>query len=164
MSRRKNKRASDLVSRYPPSEPCACETCRQYCVRPGWWTVEEAASALDAGYGSRMMLEISPERTFGVLSPAFRGCERSFAFDRFADRGCNFLLDGRCELHGTRFQPLECRFCHHDRRGLGPRCHAELESAWHSPAGRGLVRKWSRLFGLSDELKRYGLSRIVAGL
>ena len=46
-----------------------CEVCLTYCARPGWWTVEEAARAMDAGYSDRMMLEISPELTFGVLSP-----------------------------------------------------------------------------------------------
>jgi len=33
-----------------------------------WWTVEEAARAITAGYGGRMMLEMSPQRSFGVLS------------------------------------------------------------------------------------------------
>jgi hypothetical protein len=107
------------------------------------------------------MLEIAPERTFGVLSPAFPGCERSFALDRFADRGCNFLQDGACELHGSGFQPLECRFCHHDRPGLGPQCHAALEDDWYSPAGRALVTRWTRMFGLWAELKFFGLSRIA---
>jgi hypothetical protein len=27
---------------------------------PGWWTVEEAGFAIQAGYASRMMLEILP--------------------------------------------------------------------------------------------------------
>jgi hypothetical protein len=30
----------------------------------------EAARALEAGHAVRMMLELSPERRFGVLSPA----------------------------------------------------------------------------------------------
>ena len=161
MSRPAAKRERALALKYPPSEPCACETCRRYCLRPGWWTVEEAATAIRAGYGSRMMLEVAPERSFGVLSPAFRGCERSFALNRFADRGCNFLRGDLCELHGTGIQPLECRFCHHDRPGMGPQCHADLENDWHSPSGRALVARWAKLFGLRADLKVYGLSRIV---
>jgi len=161
MSRAKAKHDRALALKYPPSEPCSCEICLRYCVRPGWWTVQEAEAAMRAGYGSRMMLEVSPERSFGVLSPAFQGCERSFALQHFADRGCNFLRDNRCELHGTGFQPLECRFCHHDRTGLGPQCHAELENDWHIPAGRALVVRWTTLFGLWADLKRYGLSRIA---
>ena len=82
----KKKRAKQktLPEKYPPSEPCACEICLCYCIRPGWWTVEEATLALEAGYGNRMMLEIAPELTFGVLSPAFKGCEKSFATHQFA--------------------------------------------------------------------------------
>ena len=138
-----------LAEQYPPSEPCACDVCSAYCRRPGWWTVKEAAAAIEAGYAARMMLEISPDRRFGVLSPAFRGNERYFALNDFSERGCNFLLpDGRCELHGTGHQPLECRFCHHDRRGLGPRCHRDLEKDWDSPAGRALVTRWAQMMGL----------------
>ncbi|HXK06157.1 MAG TPA: hypothetical protein VMS37_27415 [Verrucomicrobiae bacterium] len=160
MSRSAAKRRA-LALEYPPSEPCSCETCRLYCLRPGWWTVQQAKEAMRAGYGCRMMLEIAPERTFGVLSPAFRGCERNFALNDFADRGCTFLHGDRCELHGTGFQPLECRFCHHGRRGLGPRCHAALEDEWHSPAGRALVTRWTDIFGLRGDLKVRGLGKIV---
>lgn len=65
------------------------------------------------------MLEIAPELTFGVLSPAFRGCEGGIALQQYAQNGCCFLSDSLCELHGTGFMPLECRFCHHLRAGLG---------------------------------------------
>jgi len=136
------KRRRTLAEKYPPSEPCACDVCLAYCRRPGWWTVKEAARAIETGHGPRMMLELSPDRSFGVLSPAFRGNEATFALNLFADRGCTFFVDSRCELHGTGVQPLECRFCHHDRRGLGPRCHADLEKDWNTPAGQALVRRW----------------------
>lgn len=152
------KRRRTLAERYPPSAPCDCDTCVAYCVRPGWWTVEEAARAIDAGYGRRMMLEMAPELTFGVLSPAFKGCEVDFATNLHAERGCTFLADGRCELHGTGFQPLECRFCHHDRCGLGPQCHADLEKDWNTPAGRALIARWGRLTGFLNRLKTtYGI-------
>jgi hypothetical protein len=59
-----------LQDQFPSSEACNCTICRSYCLRPGWWSVEQAARAIQAGYAVRMMLEISPERTFGVLSPA----------------------------------------------------------------------------------------------
>lgn len=55
----KKTRYSFPKEKYPPSEPCCCKICRSYCIRPGWWTVEEAERALNAGYGARMMLEIS---------------------------------------------------------------------------------------------------------
>jgi len=148
MARRNAQNKKSLPEKYPPSEPCTCEICLSYCARPGWWTVEEATRALKAGYGNRMMLEIAPELTFGVLSPAFKGSEKSFAANQFAKNGCNFLKDDRCELFGTGHQPLECRFCHHDRRGLGPKCHATLEKDWKTPAGQALVEKWIKQVGL----------------
>jgi hypothetical protein len=153
-------RKIDFASLYPPSEPCSCEICLRYCLRPGWWTVKEAAAALNAGYGSRMMLELSPDRSFGVISPAFKGCEGTFALQIYAALGCNFLKDKRCELHGTGYQPLECRFCHHDRLGQGPQCHADLERDWNTPAGRALVARWCRLTRLWGRLEAYGLGRL----
>ena len=114
-----------------------------YCRRPGWWTVEEARAALEAGYGNRMMLEMAPGNAFGVLSPAFRGAEQRFATDEFSRNGCTFLADGLCQLHGTGLQPLECRFCHHDRADEGRRCHKDIERQWNTAAGRALVVRWS---------------------
>jgi hypothetical protein len=136
---------SSLEKRFPPSQPCSCRICLSYCQRPGWWTVEQAGRALKAGYADRMMLEISPERTFGVLSPAFKGNEGNLAMQFFADQGCTFLQDNLCELFGTGLQPLECRFCHHSRVGLGPKCHAALEKHWHSPDGQKLVLRWNEI-------------------
>ena len=139
--KRKNKH-NTLKERYPPSAPCSCEICRSYCIRPGWWTVEEAARAIRAGYGKRMMLEIAPEMTFGVLSPALKGCEGNYALQECAGNGCNFLAGGLCELHGTGCEPLECLYCHHLRKGLGRKCHADIEKDWQTPAGHSLVQSW----------------------
>jgi hypothetical protein len=147
MTKRKAKNKRMLIEKYPPSEPCACEVCLGYCARPGWWTVEEAARAIDAGYANRRMLELAPELTFGVLSPAFKGCERSFATNEFAKNRCTFLKTNLCELFGTGHQPLECRFCHHERGGLARKCHADLEKDWRTPAGQSLVKKWIRQVG-----------------
>jgi hypothetical protein len=141
---------NSLPERYPPSPPCACEVCQGYCIRPGWWTVKEAARAVEAGYSPRMMLEMSPDRTFGVVAPAFPGCEMAFA--DYCQSGCTFLVDGRCELHGTGFQPLECRYCHHTRPGKGPGCHAAIGEDWNSIAGRALVVRWAKLTGFWERL------------
>lgn len=148
MAKRKVKHRKTLTEKYPPSEPCTCAICLGYCSRPGWWTVEQAARAIEAGYGDRMMLEVAPELTFGVLSPAFRGCERSVATNLFAKNNCNFLRNDLCELYGTGHQPLECRFCHHDRQGSGPRCHTDLEKDWKTPAGQVLVQTWMKRVAL----------------
>lgn len=147
--RHKRKNSNYIIplnKKYPPSEPCDCEICKSFCKRPGWWTVEEAEAALEAGFGGRMMLEVSPERSFGVLSPAFKGCEGYFAVKEYSENGCNFLSSGLCELFGTGFEPLECRCCRHDRLGLGQRCHLDLELEWKKPRGQALVQKWSEKY------------------
>jgi hypothetical protein len=149
-----HKARFSLKQKYPPSEPCGCAICLAFCQRPGWWTVEEAAKALRAGYTSRMMLEVAPDYSFGVLSPAFKGCEQGFAFQEFSIFGCNFLKNNLCELHDTGFQPLECRFCHHERTGLGQKCHMDLETDWKTNAGQLLVIQWGELCGLWD---KYGV-------
>lgn len=133
-----------LADKYPPSEPCSCNICVNYCKRPGWWTVEEARQALHAGLANRMMLEISPERDFGVLSPAFKGNECNYALQLFSENGCTFLKNNLCELYGSGFQPLECRFCHHERKGEGIECHLDLEKDWHTKEGQELVTLWIR--------------------
>ena len=148
------KRRKRLAEKYPPSEPCSCPVCVSYCRRPGWWTVAEAASAIEAGYAGRMMLEISPDRSHGVLSPAFKGCELQFASEGFAAQGCTFLKDGLCELHGSGLMPLECHFCHHDRPGQGPRCHADIGKDWNTAAGRALVVHWSDLTDFWSRMRK----------
>ena len=148
MTRTKPRKSRALAKKYPPSDPCSCEICVGYCQRPGWWTVDQAAQAIEAGYAHRMMLELAPELTFAVLSPAFRGCEGAIATNEFAENGCNFLKADRCELYGTGHQPLECRFCHHERRGQGPKCHTDLENDWKSSAGQALIQLWIREISL----------------
>ncbi len=137
----------DLEEKYPPSEPCTCAVCIDFCKRPGWWTLGEAEKALDAGLAGRMMLEMAPELTFGVLSPAFRGSEVAFATHLHAPNGCGFLVNDRCELYGTGHQPLECRVCHHDRPGVGRQCHDDIEREWNTPEGRKVVGRWGTMTG-----------------
>lgn len=143
--RKKKKHTSRLSEVFSASPLCTCPICVSFCKRPGWWTVTEAARAVEAGYAGRMMLEMAPDCTFGVLAPAFKGCEVSFALEKFASCGCTFLINDLCELHGTGVQPLECRCCHHARPGVGQKCHAALGKDWNSPAGRALVVRWTRL-------------------
>jgi hypothetical protein len=145
----------NLEKKFPPSHPCSCRVCLNYCQRPGWWSVEQATRAIDAGLANSMMLEVSPELTFGVLSPAFKGNEANVALQTFAQQGCTFLNDNLCTLFGTGLQPLECRFCHHSRHGLGPKCHAALEKNWNSRQGQKLVIKWSQM---TKVFERYGLA------
>jgi hypothetical protein len=149
-------RRNDLVKKYPPSPPCSCEICVSYCKRPGWWTLKEAERAVDAGLASRMMLEMAPDRSFGVLAPAFKGCEGFFALQEESVHGCNFLKNNLCELHGSGLQPLECRVCHHASPGLGPRCHADIEKEWNSPAGKALVERWGKITRIQERMNKMG--------
>lgn len=142
-----HQRRMNLKQKYPPSEPCSCAVCRSYCSRPGWWTVNEASRAMDAGLAGRMMLEISPESDFGVLSPAFRGNESNYALQLFSGNGCTFFKNGLCELFGTGLQPLECLFCHHNRKGLGIKCHLAIEKDWKTTAGKKLIVRWGNMTG-----------------
>lgn len=139
---KRNKPTLPLAERFPPSEACSCVVCRGYCARPGWWSVDQAQKALLAGYGVQMMLELSPDRKYGVLSPAFRGYEGMVSLQEYAQNGCTFFRHGLCALYQTGFEPLECRFCHHDRAGQGRICHDALMQDWLTPAGQALVRSW----------------------
>lgn len=147
MNKTNNKLKLPLSEKYPPSLPCSCEVCVNYCKRPGWWTVDEAAKAIESGFAGRMMLEISPEFNFGVLSPAFKGNEGAYSLQIFANQGCTFLQNGLCELFGTGFQPLECRFCHHDRKGSGEKCHNDIGEDWNTEKGKRLIVRWGNSTG-----------------
>jgi hypothetical protein len=147
MNQKRNEDKLTLYEKYPPSESCSCDTCLSFCKRPGWWTIEEAMKAIDSGFSNRMMLEISPEQDFAVLSPAFKGNECEYALQIFSKQGCTFLKDGLCELYKTGLIPLECRFCHHDRIGLGLKCHLDIEKEWKSNKGKRLIVKWGNITG-----------------
>jgi hypothetical protein len=101
-----------------------------------------------------MMLELAPDRSFGVLSPAFKGNEGLFALDIFSDRGCTFYANERCELFNSGVQPLECRFCHHSRKGRGLKCHLDIESQWRSREGQAVVERWTKLTKLFERINR----------
>ena len=137
----------NLKEKYQASEPCSCDICKNFCLRPGWWTVNEAEKAIESGLGNRMMLEISPERDFGVLSPAFKGNESNYALHIFSKKGCTFYSKGLCELFNSGLQPLECRFCHHNRQGQGLRCHLDIERNWKTKQGKKLIVRWGNRIG-----------------
>lgn len=147
MSETSNSNKQSIKEQFLPSEPCACKICLSYCERPGWWTVEEAAKAIEEGLSTRMMLEISPEQNFGVLSPAFKGAESNYALEIFSTNKCTFLKDDLCELFDTGMQPLECRYCHHFRKGSGIKCHEAIENDWNTEAGKRLIVRWGNILG-----------------
>lgn len=101
-----------------------------------------------------MMLEISPDFKFAVLSPAFYGCEGFIATNDGAKNGCNLLKEGMCELHDTDFLPLECAFCHHERVGKGIVCHNEISDQWHTLEAQKLVARWQKIVNLEEKLEK----------
>lgn len=141
-----------FYQRYPPSTACSCGTCLSFCQRPGWWLVSEAREAIKNGYANRMMLEISFPDSLAILAPAFKGNEGFYATQEFSTRGCTFLEDGRCQLFQKSFRPIECRYCHHDRKGLGTKCHNEIANDWDSNKGRRLIRQWINIVNLTPDL------------
>ncbi len=134
-----------LYHRFPPSEGCACPTCISFCRRPGWPLVEEAHLAIDAGLAPRLMLEFSPDLSFGILAPAFSQNEGMFALSCFSNNFCTFFDKGSCALFGLVYRPLECRFCHHERIGQGNACHLALAHEWNTSKGKRLVQRWLRI-------------------
>lgn len=143
---------------FPPSKPCSCDICLAYCRRSGWWSVHEAKQAIEDGMANRMMLEAVPDFSFFVLSPAFKGNEGYFALDVYSHNWCTFFVCGRCELFGTSYQPAECRFCHHERKGLGEVCHRALMRDWKTNGAKRIVTYWFRLMSLGG-LERAGTQK-----
>jgi hypothetical protein len=62
-----------------------------------------------------------------------------------------------CELFATVLQPLECRYCHRERPGLGLKCHSVLEKDWRTPVGQALVARWSQFEKMEAYLITGGL-------
>ncbi len=103
-----------------------------------------------------MMMEISPDFKFAVLSPAFYGCEGFIATAEGSENGCNFLKKGLCELHDTDILPLECSFCHHERAGEGILCHNEISKQWHTLEAQKLVARWQKIVNFEEKLENFG--------
>ncbi len=49
--------------------------------------------------------------------------------------------------------PLECRFCYHERAGLGQKCHLDIEKEWNTAMGQAQVTKRAKQFGLWAKFK-----------
>jgi len=143
----------ELIKRYPASTNCTCNMCKSFCIRSGWWSVQQARIAIRNGYAHRMMMEISPEFTFAVLSPAFLCNENMIALQKYSGNGCCFLHNGLCELHDIESLPLECAFCNHDRIEEGQQCHGDLEKDWNTSRGQALTMRWCDKLNYSYGLK-----------
>lgn len=142
---------------------CTCAACIQACVEmPGWMTPEEAECAIQAGYGSALMLDwLEPCDEIGnvdeilVLCPACAQCDGRrapvmppFPLNLSWVKGRCVLLtrDGRCEIHNSGFKPAQCR--------LSRRCHPSAKCTsnytiarlWDTEDGRRIVAGWRERF------------------
>ncbi len=136
-----------MLQLLPPSAAC-CYEVHKNAHRTGWWAVEEAKKAIEAGLSPRMMLEVSPDLSYGVLSPAYRSCEGNVSLSSCRKNGCTFCADGLCRLYNTGLQPLECRFGHHPSADIASNCHQTIERDWRTSKGQALVQAWTNEVGL----------------
>jgi len=141
--------------RFPPSPACSCHQCRAFCSRPCWPLIEEASEAIVAGLASCLMVAFSPDLSYGILSPAFRGNESHHALQVFASAGCTFLNQSGCKIFDTHYRPLECRYCHHDRMGLGLSCHLSIAKNWNISKGKRTVHHWLEMVELPYPKQRF---------
>lgn len=118
---------------------CSCKTCVKMCEhRPCWGTPEEIKKIIDAGYGSRLMMDywvgVGEEDT-DVPSPAIVGYEGRRA--PFIPQGrCTFLnAENLCELHDKGLKPLEGRVAD-CKSGSSNSVHRFCAASFDSDEGR----------------------------
>lgn len=123
-------------------------------------TPEEAAAAIAAGLGPRLMAdwlepcgELGNDERVYLLCPASIGREGGDApefslYDMLTMVGsgglkkgrCNFLRDQRCELHETPHKPKQCRECF-GCQSVGPDNY-DMGRLWNNDEAQALVRRW----------------------
>jgi len=122
------------------SEECDCDKCRQMCTRPCWPLPEEIEAIINAGFGSRLMLDYwvgGINGDIGIVSPAITGSEGQRA-PYWPVGNCTFSKNGLCELHGV-CKPYEGRIAHHSG---SPDHHENVAMAWDTELGNSVVNKW----------------------
>ncbi len=137
---------------------CTCSACVEACKRfPGWFGLDDAEAALDAGLAKRLMLDFWEEfpENISILSPASEGCEGddapdmpAFAFGWTKGR-CVFLSpEGLCLLHDTPYKPLQCRTMISREQPPGEWIdNRAVRDLWDSDRGRALVARWEKEVG-----------------
>ncbi len=131
---------------------CSCKECQEMCeVYSCLPSPEEAKTLIQAGHGSRLMLDtrydpvlLSGSRTF-VLLPAVSGYECQVAPRQLGTADCTFFTKDRlCEIHECK--PTEGRIMTHGmseddlmevRKAMQP-----VVNAWKSEEGRKISDDW----------------------
>lgn len=144
---------------------CACQKCQSECLHnPGWFTPEEAAKAIAAGYARKLMRDwLEPSSKLGnedriyLLAPAARGCEGDDApelefdfveiiFNGLSKGRCVFFdKNGRCELYDSGFKPIQCRTALMCGPCDGYQGNYAVAKLWATPEARRLVEKWEKM-------------------
>lgn len=134
---------------------CTCDRCVSACYQaPGWFGLDDAEVAIDAGYAKKMMLDWWEEHDDGdnntyVLAPAVVGFggrlapdipEFPFSFGWVKGR-CSLLDDkSRCTIHSTGFKPAQCRALGH---GVSLK-NQDAIKPWRTKRGLALIRRWKK--------------------
>lgn len=142
---------------------CACLECKDMCKRtPCWGTPSEVKKIIDAGLGSKLMLEYRENscvklKQVDFLTPAVRGREGAQG-PTFALGPCTFLDESdRCTLHDKGLKPLEGRVAIHVmekdddeifpiKKGDSLRDH--LARMWQTPEAQAIVAAWKKERGI----------------
>lgn len=144
---------------------CACPKCVSLCSNPGWFSPDEARTAIAAGHAEKLMLDyLTSEPTIYVLCPASAGREKLRALNTgelFGGRSlfaafisprakgqCVFLSDHGCAIHASGFKPKQCREAF-GCTGKGPDNYA-MAALWDNPEAQALVRSWMTQVGLEE--------------
>ena len=135
---------------------CDCERCSNMCKAPCCGTIDDIQKLIDAGYGSRLMLDDWPGDT-DVIKPAMKGYEGNKApWECRTEEGCTFWKDGKCELHQSGLKPTQGRLAHHDNT-----IHQVFEiedlirDSWKDDKGKEIIEKWKKDFMKEKEEDEY---------
>lgn len=139
------------------TNPCTCKTCKDMCQRPCWPTPEEAQELINAGYGSKLMLDYWSRCEYDeetdtyltnieILSPALYGyAGRSAPW--WPTGKCSLQDDdGLCELHDKDLKPIEGRLCSCDESVDVGKLHEDIAMMWDTEEARKIVDCWRREF------------------
>lgn len=144
-----------------PETKCKCKTCQSMCEHtPCWALPEEAERLIEAGYGSKLMLEYRSRngKNIDMLQPAIKGRESGHA-PWLPEGRCALLTKSKlCPLHRAELKPLEGRVATCDAE-VNSRSDAErfrlprgwvlrdaIAQRWSSKKAQALVERWKKEF------------------
>lgn len=142
-------------------ESCTCNRCVGACKRnPGWFGLDDAERALNAGLAPKMMLDYWIDSPFVyILAPASVGYEGKLAPDRplfdfnWTKGHCTFLKANRCLIHYSGYKPMQCKglLCCTPLIENNHISNLTMRNIWDCERGRLLVERWRSLTNCQDK-------------